>query len=284
MQTFCGSPAYLSPEVLCFGGKKKRSRSSSSKEETRSLVDVQSKALLPSEMPHNAGDAHNAVIVEGPITAAMQSKGYDYKCDIWSAGVILYLLVSGQMPFSGLTPFLTMRQIKRGIVNFNIPGFERVSEGCKAFIQKLLTANPSKRPEARDCLQDSWLQEMAGSHATAKIRELLTFEKKKTTSSVANRLYHEKDTAPQSFHQNGPILQHSNPLLRRTDKNAIQRKGAGIVFLFPKEGVVAGSPQKGATLASPDENVYDICVPTSYRKHGSFRPREHNITTLLFST
>ena len=82
---------------------------------------------------------------------------YDHKCDLWSCGVIMYILLSGNPPFGGNTDQDIMNAIRIG--KFSFPGsfWGHVSEDAKALITRLLRMNPAERPTAKDCLKDPWL-------------------------------------------------------------------------------------------------------------------------------
>jgi calcium-dependent protein kinase len=82
---------------------------------------------------------------------------YDESCDIWSAGVILYILLSGVPPFFGNTDPEILESVKKGAFTFNIPEFKGVSDGAKDLITKMLT-KPDKRLKANEILQHPWIQ------------------------------------------------------------------------------------------------------------------------------
>lgn len=87
----------------------------------------------------------------------MAGQEYDEKCDIWSAGVILYLLICGQPPFYGATKEVTIRLIKKGEVKFIGPIWKRVSAEAKAFIQRMLVLAPEKRISAHQARTHPWI-------------------------------------------------------------------------------------------------------------------------------
>ena len=97
--TSCGSPCYVSPEIL-------------------------------------SGKEYNAI-----------------KSDMWSAGVILYAMVTGQMPWSHANRLQLFHQIKA--CHYHIPPF--VSDECVDLIQKLITADLNQRLTAEEALNHPFM-------------------------------------------------------------------------------------------------------------------------------
>ena len=65
--------------------------------------------------------------------------------DMWSVGVITYILLSGYSPFLGDNDMETFNNITRGFYDFNVEEFENISQEAKSFICDLLLRNPSER-------------------------------------------------------------------------------------------------------------------------------------------
>jgi calcium-dependent protein kinase len=72
---------------------------------------------------------------------------YDQKCDIWSAGVILYILVTGVPPFNGATDEDILKQVRKMTYTFDIPEMKKTSVLLKELIS-LMLVEASKRPSA----------------------------------------------------------------------------------------------------------------------------------------
>ena len=61
------------------------------------------------------------------IAPEVIKKEYDQKSDVWSAGVIMFILLSGQPPFGGRNEQQIMNNVQNGKFNFNNPVWKNVS-------------------------------------------------------------------------------------------------------------------------------------------------------------
>lgn len=86
-------------------------------------------------------------------------RSYTKKCDIWSLGVITYILLSGMAPFYGRDNAEIMRMIRAGIFKFEGQAWSDISANCKDFIKSLLTVNVEERPTAAEALKHAWLND-----------------------------------------------------------------------------------------------------------------------------
>lgn len=73
---------------------------------------------------------------------------YGKECDVWSVGVMAYIILSGIPPFNGSSDAEIMAAIKKGAFNFNASVWKNVSQNAKDFITSLLVFDVVKRPTA----------------------------------------------------------------------------------------------------------------------------------------
>lgn len=84
---------------------------------------------------------------------------YNEKCDIWSCGVIMYALLSGEFPFIGKNEKEVIQKILNGKLEFTSPQFFSVSDQAKDLIEKCLEYNKNKRISITDALKHPFFTE-----------------------------------------------------------------------------------------------------------------------------
>ena len=82
---------------------------------------------------------------------------YTSKADLWSCGVITYMLLSSHRPFYHKRWDTTIDHIKRASYSFEKDYWEPISSEAKNFIAQLLVLDPMQRMDAKQALEHVWL-------------------------------------------------------------------------------------------------------------------------------
>ncbi|KAK3271698.1 Calcium-dependent protein kinase 17 [Cymbomonas tetramitiformis] len=87
------------------------------------------------------------------------SQSYGYPADIWSIGVILYILLSGEPPFNGSSTEEILTAVSSGAYSLQSGAWDRVSKGAKELVHAMLAFNPDTRITAAEALIHDWVRE-----------------------------------------------------------------------------------------------------------------------------
>jgi len=128
---------------------------------------------------------------------------YDQSGDMWSVGVIIYVLLVGYPPFADNNQSVLFQKIRVGDYTFHPEEWKGISEDAKDVIRHLLVVDPLQRWTARQALESNWLkkegkdlnQELAASLEAIKrskrkfknIAKTLIMMKKSSNKAIAER-------------------------------------------------------------------------------------------------
>jgi len=93
------------------------------------------------------------------VAPEVLNRQYTKSCDIWSIGVITYILLCGYPPFYGDSDSQIFAQVKTGKFSFPSPEWDTISTDAKKFICNLLQLDPSKRLTAAEALDHKWIMD-----------------------------------------------------------------------------------------------------------------------------
>lgn len=96
--------------------------------------------------------------------------------DMWSIGVITYILLSGLSPFQGETDAETLSNVLGGAYEFEEHYFSQTSEMAKDFIRQLLVKEPGERMTASECLVHPWIKPLSRKQAAKRSRSSINMK------------------------------------------------------------------------------------------------------------
>ena len=140
----------LKPENLLYGSKKDDAALKIADFGLASIID-------DGQLLHSACGTPGYVAPEILKKNKKKKKGYGLPVDMWSLGVILYILLSGCPPFYQEDQNELFAAIIEGDYDFPSPDWDEVSDEAIDLVKKLLTLNPKKRLTAKQVLEHPFM-------------------------------------------------------------------------------------------------------------------------------
>ncbi|KAG6537897.1 hypothetical protein ZIOFF_003000 [Zingiber officinale] len=99
-------------------------------------------------------------VVGSPYYVAPEvlKKRYGPEADVWSAGVIIYILLSGVPPFWAETEQGIFEEVLHGSLDFQSDPWPSISESAKDLVRRMLIRDPKRRLNVHDVLRHPWVQ------------------------------------------------------------------------------------------------------------------------------
>ncbi|CAK9135220.1 unnamed protein product [Ilex paraguariensis] len=95
------------------------------------------------------------------IAPEVLAGGYNQAADIWSAGVILYILLSGRPPFWGKTKSRIFHAVRVADLRFPSDPWDDISDSAKELVRRMLCKDPSQRLTTLQILGHTWMRDPA---------------------------------------------------------------------------------------------------------------------------
>ena len=122
----------------------------------------------------------------------LQNQPYDSSVDMWSIGVITYILLGGYPPFHDDNQKALFKKIKKGEFEFHEEYWEHVSPEAKDFISGLIKVNPKERMTVDDAHSHPWLKrdakELEGNNLDNNLAALKKYQNNRKFRAAANAI------------------------------------------------------------------------------------------------
>ncbi|XP_021752603.1 phosphoenolpyruvate carboxylase kinase 1-like [Chenopodium quinoa] len=96
----------------------------------------------------------------------LEGNGYDEKVDVWSVGVVLYVILAGIPPFYGERVEEVFEKVLRGNLRFPSRVFGNFSPAVKDLLRKMICKDVSRRFSAQEALRHPWFMANGGQPTT----------------------------------------------------------------------------------------------------------------------
>eukprot|EP00698_Gefionella_okellyi_P023630 TRINITY_DN8127_c0_g1_i1.p1 TRINITY_DN8127_c0_g1~~TRINITY_DN8127_c0_g1_i1.p1 ORF type:complete len:539 (-),score=83.35 TRINITY_DN8127_c0_g1_i1:132-1538(-) len=104
----------------------------------------------------------------------IRGRAYSEQADMWSVGVIMYLLLCGRVPFSADDEDALRSKIVAGEIDYSMPIWDSISDDAKNLLGHLLKVNPTERYDAQETLRHPWITgDSAGTQPLDTVLELM---------------------------------------------------------------------------------------------------------------
>ncbi|XP_021913849.1 serine/threonine-protein kinase 17A-like isoform X2 [Zootermopsis nevadensis] len=210
-------------------------------------------------------------ILGTPDYVAPEVLGYEpisLATDIWSVGVLTYVLLSGYSPFAGNTKQETFCNISQCCLSFPDELFDGVSSVAKDFIQATLVKDPSKRLTSHQCLEHPWLSEPCIVEKLSSSCQADTELTISSSSPASSRLDHSESTDIKSLLVNRAVQCHNFETNRINGKSCSSSFSNGGIF---EENGVHNSDTKATSpsfgLQNNGTNIVDGNHETDSEEH-----------------
>eukprot|EP01083_Nonionella_stella_P142599 441608_1 len=91
------------------------------------------------------------------IAPEVLRKKYDKRCDLWSVGVIAYILLCGYPPFNGADSVEVHDAVRSGRYSFPSAEWSRTTREARDFVRRLLRRDPRNRMTIDEALKHPWI-------------------------------------------------------------------------------------------------------------------------------
>ena len=135
------------------------------------------------------------------VAPEVLSGSYDHKCDVWSSGIVLYIMLSGTTPFDGDKDTEIMNNVRQGNIRpMEGKYWDHVSDEARDLVAQMLMVDPEKRITTDEALLHPWILESVEGRDRPLISAVENMRKftqerdfKKAALGIMATMVHEED-------------------------------------------------------------------------------------------
>jgi p90 ribosomal S6 kinase len=155
----------------------------------------------------------------------LKRQGYDLACDIWSLGVLLYIMLDGKTPFASTpndSPETILARIGSGKIDLETGRWRQISNEAKDLLRHMLHIIPSKRPTAAQILRHPFIWQTPNTSSSTKLQPQFVVQQQQHNVNVTDikgavNATFRAISSPQAAHL-GPVQMSALARRRGVDK------------------------------------------------------------------
>ncbi|ORZ34689.1 kinase-like domain-containing protein [Catenaria anguillulae PL171] len=202
-----------------------------------------------------------------PAPEVLRRETYSKQVDMWSIGVITYILLCGYPPFYEENNYALFQQIMSGHYEFDSPYWDNISFEAKNFVARLLIVDPKLRMTVEEALQHQFITKNCAD-ALALARSSSNGHYASTSSVGSASGSHRGSAESLQNRRNGMEQNNLSPTINMNLRSYAQRRSSdklnatkAVNHENPTVNAVATLPRSNPALRSPSEMSVDVAEP-----------------------
>jgi len=220
---------------------------------------------MATQVPDDVDEMKTMVGTPYYLAPEVLSGHYGKECDIWSLGVVMYVLLSGRQPFQGSNLSEIFRRIRQGRFDFDRPEWTLVSREATELISSMLQVCPFNRISLEQALRHPWFSLSSTHSSFIPLRVLTSLKRYKAPSLLQQQAMMV-------------VLQHLSSEDISELNEAFLNLDRGKTGFITAEDLEMAMKEAGFDLAS--EEIHNVVSQIDYLHLGKIKYSDFLVATL----